>query len=166
MPATLSADHDQLVRVVTAKAADRLNLVRQVCLTFLRNDVTDRPLIHTPQALIDYLRALIAHKPREEVHVVFLDMSGRLIVDEMISAGSIREASVHLRRIVARALDVGAASAILVHNHPSGNSQPSPADIETTKRVAKALAAIDIVLHDHVIVARGGWTSLRAEGVL
>lgn len=166
LPATLSADPDRLTRIIGQKAADRLALVRMACLSCLRTDISDRPLIHSPQALLDYLHTLVAHKAKEEVHIIFLDTAGRLIVDERLSTGLVREVSVPMRKILARALEVSAASAILVHNHPSGDSSPSPADIETTKRLAQALGAINIILHDHVIIAKGGWTSLRGAGLI
>jgi DNA repair protein RadC len=73
---------------------------------------------------------------------------------------------VHPREIVRRALEVGATAIILVHNHPSGDPTPSASDVEATRRIAMAAGALDICIHDHVIIAGSAWTSFRALGLL
>ena len=90
----------------------------------------------------------------------------RLILDHLESEGALDEAAIHPRNVVKRALDIGAAALILVHNHPSGSSKPSRADIQITNRIAEAGRLLGIVVHDHVIIARHGHTSLRAKGLV
>ena len=68
--------------------------------------------------------------------------------------------------MVARALDLGATALILVHNHPSGDTTPSKADIDMTGQIQRAAAALGIVLHDHIIVGRAAHTSFKAQGLL
>jgi DNA repair protein RadC len=68
--------------------------------------------------------------------------------------------------VVKRALERGASSIIMVHNHPSGDPTPSRADIEMTKEVAKAAAALGIAVHDHIIIARGRHASLKGLGLI
>ncbi|QYU66257.1 hypothetical protein J4558_14805 [Leptolyngbya sp. 15MV] len=68
--------------------------------------------------------------------------------------------------MIRRALDLGASALILVHNHPSGNPEPSRADIDITRRIAEAGRLLGVVVHDHVIVGRQGHASLKAKGLI
>ncbi len=95
-----------------------------------------------------------------------MDTRNQLILDHHAGDGSVDEASVYPREVVRKALDVGATAMILVHNHPSGNPEPSRADIEITRRIAEAGRLLGIVVHDHVIVGRQGHVSLKAKGLI
>ena len=117
-------------------------------------------------ALADYLHVRIAHARTEYFLVLFLDIRNRLLGEETIGSDSAAGVLVQPRQILSRALDIGASGLILVHNHPSGRAEPSEADISTTRRLAAAARALDIEVHDHVVVAATGWTSLRALGLI
>lgn len=132
----------------------------------LREEALKAPILSTCEALIDYLFADMAHLPAERLRVLFLDSKNRLLRDEMVSEGSVNEAPIYPREIMRRALEVGATALILAHNHPSGDAQPSEGDIRSTRRVAEAAQALDIRIHDHVIVARSGWSSFRMLGLI
>ena len=106
------------------------------------------------------------HLTVERVRVLYLDTRNRLIVDHHVGDGSVDEAAIHPREVVRKALDVGATALILVHNHPSGNPEPSRADIDITRRIAEAGRLLGIVVHDHVIVGREGHVSLKAKGLI
>ena len=97
----------------------------------------------------------------EEFHILFLDRKNALIKDERQQRGTIDHAPVYTREVIKRALDLGAASLILVHNHPSGDPAPSAADIAVTNDIIKTAAALGITVYDHLIFGRGGHTSLR-----
>jgi DNA repair protein RadC len=131
-----------------------------------RGEVQDKPVLGSWQALLDYLTIDMAHLTVERVRVLYLDTRNRLIVDHHVGDGSIDEAAIHPREVVRKALDVGATAMILVHNHPSGNPEPSRADIEITRRIAEAGRLLGIVVHDHVIVGRQGHSSLKAKGLI
>lgn len=132
----------------------------------LRIEMDAAPLLTTMKATVDYLRLLIAHDLAEQFRVLFLDTQGRLIREEMISRGSVHEAPVYPREIMRRALELGASILILVHNHPSGDPAPSPQDLLVTQRLIKAGYELGIAIHDHIIVTRCGWASLRALGAI
>ena len=68
--------------------------------------------------------------------------------------------------IMKRALELRATALILVHNHPSGSPDPSEGDLQTTARIVRAARTLDILVHDHIIVASGGWRSFRQSGLL
>jgi DNA repair protein RadC len=108
----------------------------------------------------------MAHEPVEQLRVLYLNTRNRLLLDETAIEGSINVAPIYPREIVRRSLEVGATALILAHNHPSGDPKPSGEDIRVTRLVAAAGGALDIKLHDHVIVARSGWISFRAAGYL
>ena len=132
----------------------------------LRTEAYGKPKLDDSQALIDYLSLDMALLPTERLRVLFLNTSNRLLYDETLAEGSVSEAPVYPREIMRRALEVGATALILAHNHPSGDPTPSRGDIDATRRIADAGRALDICIHDHVIVARSGWSSFRALGLL
>ena len=94
-----------------------------------------------------------------------LDAKCKVLCCKEIGEGSVNSAGVPIRRIVETALGVNATSVILAHNHPSGLALPSREDIQTTRRVAMALDAVEIDLVDHIVVADGDFVSLAQSGL-
>ncbi len=131
-----------------------------------RSELTEQPILSNWQTLIDYLKVDMAHLKVERVRVLYLDTRNKLIRDHHVSDGSIDQAAVYPREIIKLGLDLGASAIILVHNHPSGNPEPSQADIQITHRIAEAGQLLGITVHDHVIISRTGSTSLRAKGLI
>jgi DNA repair protein RadC len=131
-----------------------------------RGQVQEKPILGSWQALLDYLTIDMAHLTHERVRVLYLDTRNRLILDHHAAEGTIDEAAIHPREVIRRALDVGASALILVHNHPSGNPEPSRADIAITRSIAEAGRLLGVVVHDHVIVGREGHTSMKAKGLI
>jgi DNA repair protein RadC len=163
-----SADAEALARVEgmgeTSVAA--LKTVQAAALRLLRAEVSERPVLSSWQALLDYLRADMAHHAIERVRVLHLNSRNLLIRDELVSEGSIDQAAVYVRQVIRRAMDLGSAAIILVHNHPSGDPSPSRADIELTRDIAQAGKPLGILVHDHIIVGAQGHSSLRAQGLI
>lgn len=147
-------------------SAAALKIVALAARRLARTTVQEQPVLGSWQALIDYLTIDMAHLTVERVRVLYLNAQNRLIHDEHVCDGSIDEATIHPREVIRRALDLGAAALILVHNHPSGSPEPSRADIQLTNRIAEAGRLLGIVVHDHVIIARQGHTSLKAKGLI
>jgi DNA repair protein RadC len=131
-----------------------------------RSEVQDKPVLASWQALLDYLQIDMAHLTVERVRVLYLNAQNRLVLDHHVGDGSIDEAAIHPREVIRRAMDIGAAALILVHNHPSGNPEPSRADIQITNRIAEAGRLLGIVVHDHIIIGREGQVSLKARGLI
>ena len=131
-----------------------------------RSEVRQKPVLGSWQALLDYLAIDMAHLTVERVRVLYLDSRNRLVRDHVAGEGTIDEAAIHPREVIRRGLDLGASALILVHNHPSGNPEPSRADIQITQRIAEAGRLLGIVVHDHVIVGREGHVSLKAKGLI
>lgn len=147
-------------------SAAAIRIVALAARRLARTGASTAPLLDSWHALIDYLTVDMAHLTVERVRVLYLDTRNRLIRDEHVTDGSIDEAAIHPREVIRRALDLGAASLILVHNHPSGSPQPSKADVQITLRIAEAGRLLGIDLLDHVIIGREGHVSLKAKGLI
>lgn len=143
-----------------------LKIVRLAALRLISEPIRTRPILSSWQALLDYLRADMAHLGHERVRVLHLDSKNRLIRDELVSEGSIDQAAIYTREVIKRALALGSAAIILVHNHPSGDSTPSRQDIAITRDICAAARTLGISLHDHIIVGRDGHTSFRSKGLI
>ncbi len=147
-------------------SAAALKIVALATRRLARTGVQDQPVLASWQALIDYLTVDMAHLKHERVRALYLDTRNRLVSDEILSEGSLDEAAIHPREVVKKALDLGAAALIMVHNHPSGSPEPSRADIQIMGRIAEAGRLLGITLHDHMIIGKEGHVSLRAKGLI
>ncbi len=143
-----------------------IKIVQATALRMLRNEVAARPVLANWQALLDYLRADMAHLGVERVRVLHLNSRNMLIRDDHMGDGSIDQAAIYTREVIRRAIDLGSAALILVHNHPSGDPSPSRQDIDVTRQIIDAGKRLNISVHDHVIIAGQGHVSLRAKGLL
>lgn len=123
-------------------------------------------IVATARAAADLLQPLFADAPGERYAVLHLDADRRLI--EVAQGEAEEEDGIELpvRSIVEAAFALGSAGLVLAHNHPSGDPRPSRADIDATRRVAEALALLQIRLHDHLIFAGGQCRSFRELGLL
>jgi len=135
-------------------------------LRLLETRIEEQPLLSSWDALGDYLQATMAHRRTEEVRILFLNAKNMLIANEALWQGSVDEASVHVREVIARAIALGATALIIVHNHPSGDPTPSSQDIRLTRDLVEAGRHMKITVHDHVIVGARGRTSMRAMGLI
>ena len=164
----LTADAEALGRVSgmgeTSVAA--VKIAHAAAIRLLQAGVAERPVLANWQALLDYLRADMAHHAIERFRVLHLNTRNVLIRDEVMSQGTIDQAAVHVREVIGRAIDLGSAAIILVHNHPSGDPSPSRADIEVTRNIAEVGKRLGIAVHDHIIMGTGGHVSLRAQGLI
>ena len=168
LPALVSADPESLRRVpgVGDTVVAALKVVQATSVRLLKAEVVERPIVASWQALLDYLRADLAHISVERVRVLHLNSKNMLIRDEMVSEGSIDQSAIYIREVIRRALELGSSALILVHNHPSGDTQPSRADIAITRDIVEAGKKLGIAVHDHVIIGAKGHSSMRALGLL
>ena len=163
----LSADAESLKTVPEMGDASVavLKAVQEAAQRLLKAEIRDQPVINSWEKVLNYCNTL-GFAEVEEFHLLFLDRKNALIADELQQRGTIDQTPVYPREVVKRALAVGASSVIMVHNHPSGDPQPSRADIAMTQNVAKALATVGMTLHDHVIVARGRHINFKSLGLI
>jgi DNA repair protein RadC len=156
----------QKVKGISENAAVLLKSVHALTQKMLRGEMEKKPVLGSWQKLIDYCHVAMAHEKREHFRVLFLNRKNQLMADEQQQVGTVDHASVYPREVVKRALEIGATALILVHNHPSGDPNPSDNDIAMTEEIIRAAAALDILVHDHLIIAQSGHISLRSLGLL
>ena len=119
--------------------------------------------------VLNHIRAKIVEKDKscEQVYLIYLNGRNEIISTELLFTGSLTTATVYPREIVKSILGHEAAAIVMVHNHPSGNEQPSKDDITITKKVKEACNVIDVVLHDHILITLDGSSySLGDHGLL
>jgi DNA repair protein RadC len=143
-----------------------LKIAEATALRLLETRTEEAPILSSWDALGDYLHAAMAHRRTEEVRILFLNARNMLIANEALWQGSVDEASVHVREVIARAIALGATALIVVHNHPSGDPTPSQQDIRLTRELVEAGRHMKVTVHDHVIVGAQGRTSMRAMGLI
>lgn len=132
----------------------------------LRAKVEKKNVLSSWQSLLEYCQGIMGFKNVEHFRVLFLNNKNHLIADELQQKGTVNQTAVYPREVVKRALELGATSVILVHNHPSGDTTPSKADISMTSEIVAASAALGIRVHDHLIVSANESTSLKSLGLM
>ena len=163
----LGSSADRLRREgLTDPTIAALKIAEATALRMLEARIEGQPVLSSWDALGDYLHAAGAHRRTEEVRILFLNAKNMLLANEALWQGSVDEASVHVREVIARAIALGATAIIIVHNHPSGDPTPSQQDIRLTRDLVEAGRHMKVTVHDHVIVGANGRSSMRAMGLI
>jgi DNA repair protein RadC len=155
-----------LAREVGEGLAFELGEYHALLVRVLEHPLRDRPVISSTLAAKAYVAARLRALPREAFHVLFLDKRNQLITDERMNEGTVDHVPVYPREVVRRALELSASAVLLVHNHPSGDPNPSSADITMTRQVVSACRVLNIAVHDHLIVAGDDVASLKGLGLM
>ncbi|MEM9810509.1 MAG: DNA repair protein RadC [Pseudomonadota bacterium] len=173
----INAPEDQLAAVsvavdgkaplkVSPRVLAEFALARAAALKLTAANVRDRHVLTSWDDLIAYCRSATAYEQVEQFRILFLNNKNTLIADEKQQTGTVNHTPVYVREVIKRALTLNASAIILVHNHPSGDPTPSRADIQMTGQIVQAAKAVDLVVHDHLIIGRGQETSFRNLGLL
>ena len=128
--------------------------------------VEDKISFHSPVSIADYYMERMRHEEQEQMICTMLNTKNQFLGDEVISRGTVNSSLVSPRDLILAAFRHRAVYMILVHNHPSGNPEPSKDDLLFTKRVWKAGALVDIPLLDHIVIGDQQYFSFRQEGLL
>lgn len=147
-------------QVLTIKA------VHAAALRLVSSELNTSSIISDDKALTNYLIAFYSRDNIESFRVLFLNSSNGLIADELMTSGTVNHVLPYPREIIRRAIELNATALILVHNHPSGDPTPSFDDIDSTIRIRDIASALQIKVHDHIIIACGKMVSFRALGLL
>lgn len=142
------------------------SLIQETLQRVTKEQLFKKTIIGSWDQLITYARTSIAYKTTENLHIIYLNSKNILITDEVHEHGSATSISIYPREIVKSALYHDASSIILIHNHPSGITKPSKADISITNEIQKALLPIGISVLDHVIISSNSYFSFKANGLL
>lgn len=128
--------------------------------------VKSSKVLTSPSAVNAFFKYSVALEKKENFVVILLNSQNSLIHYEILAQGSVNSAIVYPREVAELALKYNASNAIIVHNHPSGDTEPSNSDIRITKKIAEALKTLDIDLLDHVILSNKDFTSLKQLGII
>lgn len=164
----LNASQDKLLKIsgVTESVYTNTRLIKEILTRSLKTEVENKNILSSWSALIEYLRVTQGNMPTEQFRVLFLNKKNILLADELQEAGTIDQTPVYPREIVKRALFHEASAIILVHNHPSGNPNPSKEDISMTNEIVSACNVIGIIVHDHVIISKNDFYSFKSNLLL
>lgn len=143
-----------------------LKIVEAAAQRLGQESVLNRPVLSSWDQLIAYCRMRLGRAEREHFRILFLNRKNVLIADEEQQRGTVDHTPVYPREVIKRALELGASAIIMVHNHPSGDPEPSRGDIDITREIRETGLRLGIELHDHVIVSKAGHRSFRAMGLL
>ncbi|WP_411817930.1 RadC family protein [Hyphococcus sp. DH-69] len=154
------------IKGISDNVAQELKIIQAAALKLTQARVLNRPVISSWNDLLSYCRAAMADEKTEMFRILFLDKKNILIADEVQQRGTVDHTPVYPREVVKRALELGASSIILVHNHPSGDPTPSKADVDMTNQIVRAAAALNIRVHDHLVIGHEHHASFKSLGLI
>jgi DNA repair protein RadC len=147
-------------------SATLIHLVKACHEIYLKEEALKRQRIPSLDVLVDYCRTAMGGLKDEQFRVLYLNSQNEIIAEEILQEGTVNQTVVYPRKILELALKHKATGLILVHNHPSGNPTPSASDKELTQTVVKASRALNLTVHDHLIISRHGYFSLAEHDML
>ena len=164
----LDATPQQIEEVARVKpiSSTLIYLVKEACGAYLAEKMKDREVLSSPQAVLDFARLTLAGLAHESFMVIFLNTKNQVLHHQVVHEGTVNRAVVYPRRIIEEALAHHASGLILVHNHPSGQSDPSSEDRALTRALVEATRALDIRILDHIIVGKNGHFSFSEAQLL
>ncbi|MEQ9519055.1 MAG: DNA repair protein RadC [Parvibaculum sp.] len=162
--AAISAEPARLAEMhgMTGPAIAEFKIVQASAIKLAQTEIMNKPVISSWTALLNYCKAAMAYNTTEQFRILFLDRKNVLIADEVQQKGTVDHTPVYPREVVKRALDLGASSIILVHNHPSGDPTPSQADINMTRQIVDTAKPLGISVHDHLVIGKGSHASFKS----
>ncbi|WP_238941511.1 DNA repair protein RadC [Jannaschia sp. Os4] len=168
LSAVVAAPDAQILQVdgATDRVVLRLRMIDSFARRIGRAKIADKTLLSSWDDLVGYCRTAMAFRQTEAFRVLFLDRKNALLGDEELAQGTVGHVPVYPREVARRALELNASAIILVHNHPSGDPTPSTEDVEMTEAIVRACGALEIVVHDHIVIGAQGEASLRSLGLM
>lgn len=141
-------------------------IIKQLISRVLKEQIINKNAISSWSDLLNYLKFNMGNLKLEQFRVLFLNKKNVVIADEVMSNGTIDQTSVYPREVIKRSLYHEAGAIILIHNHPSGSSKPSQADIELTNKIVESCKAINVTVHDHVVISSSEFYSFKSNMLL
>jgi len=158
-PEELSAIHG-----IGPHSAFGIKLVQEVAREFLKAKMLEQPFCNSSKEVFDYLYHSMRGLRREVFKVLYLSSRNQVLETLELPEGTVNSSSVSLRTVIEGAFRYNAVSLVLVHNHPSGNPEPSAADRNLTKQLAQACRLLQLNVLDHIIIGDNRYYSFAAEG--
>ena len=164
----LEAPPEELQQIdgIGPHSAFGIKLAQEVAREFLKEKIIDKPIYKSAQEVFDYLYHSMRDLKKEVFKVIYLNIQNQIIETEDLFEGTINSSSVSPREVVESAIKNNAASLIFVHNHPSGNPEPSKSDKELTRDLVYAGSIMRIRVLDHIIIGSNRYFSFAGEGLI
>ena len=164
----LDASVEELQKVpgLTLRSALLLPLVKEASSAYLVEKMGQKDLLTSPQIVVDFARVKLAGKTNEIFMVIYLNIRNEVIDHEILHEGTLDSSVVYPRRIIEGAVNHHASGLLLIHNHPSGHTDPSAEDKHITQAILKAAQTMDIRVLDHIVVGKGGYFSFAQNHLL
>jgi DNA repair protein RadC len=164
----LAAPKDRLKEIpgIGDMSVHVLKLVLAIMNIVLSERIVKRPVLAAWQQVIEYLQTNMGYLPEEHFRILFLDNKNHLIANELQQKGTINQSPLYPREVMRRALELGAAAIILVHNHPSGDPTPSPEDVQATRSIRDLGEKLSVTIHDHIVIGKHTHRSMRSMGLI
>ncbi|MDI6795065.1 MAG: DNA repair protein RadC [bacterium] len=168
LAALLDAPLEELeaIRGMGPNTAIFIRLLKEVATEYLRVPIIGKNYLNSLQDVLNYCHHSMSGLRDEVFQVIYLNARNEVLNAERIQAGTVDQSVVYPRKVVEATLKHNASALIFTHNHPSGDPTPSEADKKLTQNLVKAMQAIDVSVHDHLVVARDGYFSFRESGLL
>lgn len=131
----------------------------------LKHKVQPQSMLSNWKELIEYLRYSVGCNTIEQLRTLYFNKRCN-IIKETLQEGTIDQTPIYIREIIKQALLIGATAIVISHNHPSGNTRPSKADVVNTTKLVDACKSVNITLIDHIIISKVSYFSFKTEGLL
>ena len=164
----VSASHHQLLEIplMTTSCTNMIKSLLKVSLKLQFFKLSSSPIIGNSSMLVSYLQSKIGRDKIESIHALFLNSKNYLISDECLAIGGPADVSLTCNSIMRKILKIDATAFIIAHNHPSGDPTPSQSDITITAELSEASKILGLNFHDHIIIGRGTYVSMKKMGYL
>lgn len=143
-----------------------LKLIQEVSRRYLKDKMVARPVCHSSKEVFDYLYHALRGQKKEKFKVIFLDAKNQILEEKTVFEGTVDASAIYPREILKEALKQDASSLIFVHNHPSGDPEPSPCDREITKELVFAANIMQLKILDHIIIGNNCYFSFADKGLI
>lgn len=146
--------------------ANLIAILHEIFNRMLMEKIVESKTIMSTAQVLEYYQNLLEHLKKEQFRIMFLNNKNKLISEELMQEGTVNNTAIYPREIVQKSLEYGASAIIMVHNHPSGDPDPSRQDIIMTKAVKDVAQKLDISLLDHIIIGKSKTVSLKELGII
>ncbi|MDR2765937.1 MAG: DNA repair protein RadC [Holosporaceae bacterium] len=143
-----------------------MRLLREIFSRMLLEQLSDSPVVASSSHVCDYYKNILGILKKEQLRIMFLNNKNRLISEDVLQVGTINHTSIYPREILQMALECGASAIIMVHNHPSGDPEPSRQDVLISRALRDIAQKLDVTLLDHLIVGKNNVISMKDKGFI
>lgn len=154
------------IRGIGPISATLIRLVKELCVTYSAQRMRNKDILSSPGSVLEFSRFKLSGKANEALMAIYVNVKNEVIDYEMLTEGTVDNVVIYPRRIIEGALRYHASGLIIVHNHPSGNPDPSEEDRLLTNSLSEISKTLDIRLLDHIIVGKDGYFSFRERNAL